>query len=137
MTNTQIVKNMYDAFGRGDIGTILNSLADDAEWTVHGPASIPTSGTYRGAAGVSNFFKKLSETIDFEPFTVQQYVEQGDTVVALGSYGGRSKNLQKPFRSNWAMVFTLRGGKVARFEEHTDTAAVAEAFTGTAGAVSR
>src|SRR5438105_468972 len=63
MTNTQIVKNMYDAFGRGDIATLLNSLADDVEWTVHGPASIPSSGTYRGTAGVSNFFKKLSETI--------------------------------------------------------------------------
>jgi hypothetical protein len=134
MTNTEIVKSMYQAFGRGDIATLLSGVADNVEWVVNGPAAIPTAGVYRGTAEVGNFFRKVGESIDFEPFNIQQFVEQGDTVVVLGSYSGRSKTLQKPFRSNWAMAFTLRGGKVTRFEEHTDTAALADAFTATAGA---
>ncbi len=128
MTNTQIVKSMYDAFGRGDIAALLNSLADDAEWVAHGPSTLPTAGKYHGRAGVAGFFQKVQEATDFDRFTVEQYVEQGDVVVALGSYSGRSKPLQKPFHSRWAMVFTLRAGKVARFEEHTDTAALASAY---------
>jgi ketosteroid isomerase-like protein len=42
---------------------------------------------------------------------------------------GRSKATQKPFSSRWSMVFTLRGGKVTRFEEHQDTATIEKAFT--------
>jgi len=137
MTNTQIVKSMYEAFGRGDIPALMSSIADNVEWVEHGPRSIPTAGTYRGLGEVSNFFKKVAENMEFEPFTIEKYVEQGDTVVALGSYSGRSKSLQKPFRSSWAMVFTLRGGKVTRFEEHADTAAISAAFTGEAGAARR
>ena len=49
-------------------------------------------------------------------------------VVALGSSSGRSKALQKQFRSSFAMVFTLRGGKVVKFEEYVDTAAIAGAY---------
>src|SRR5713226_3313764 len=122
MTNTQIVKNMYEAYRRGDLAALMSSLADNVEWVAHGPKSMPTAGTYRGPAEVANFFKKVAENIEFEPFAIEKYVEQGDTVVVLGSYSGRSKNLRKPFRSNWAMVFSLRSGKVTRFEEHTDTA---------------
>ena len=32
--NQALIQNMYDAFGRGDIHTILNNLTDDVEWTM-------------------------------------------------------------------------------------------------------
>lgn len=129
MTNTEIVKGMYEAFGRGDIEGILNKLADDVEW-ISSPESktIPTGGTFRGRAGVTTFFQKVAQNIEFEHFMPEKYIEQGDTVVALGAYSGRSKALKKKFRSPWAMVFTFRGGKLARFDEHLDTEAVADAF---------
>ena len=129
MSNTEIVKGMYEAFGRGDIEGILNKLADDVEW-LSSPESktIPTGGTFRGRAGVANFFQKVADNIEFEAFMPERYIEQGDTVVTLGSYSGRSKTLKKKFRSPWAMVFTFRGGKLAKFEEHLDTEAVASAF---------
>ena len=122
MTNTEIVKGMYEAFGRGDIETILNGLADNVEW-VSSPESktIPAGGTYRGRAAVAGFFKKVADSTEFDSFMPEKYVEQGDTVVALGSYSGRTKPGNKPFRSPWAMVFTIRGGKLTMFEEHYDT----------------
>ena len=129
MTNTEIVKSMYEAFGRGDIEAILNKMADDVEWK-SSPESktIPTGGTFRGRAGVASFFQKVAATVNFDAFMPEKYVEQGDIVVALGTYTGRSKPLNKKFTSPWAMVFTFRGGKLARFEEHLDTETVAEAF---------
>ena len=135
MTNTEIVKVMYEAFGRGDIEAILNKMADDVEW-LSSPESktIPTGGTFRGRAGVADFFQKVGDNIEFESFMPERYIEQGDTVVALGSYSGRSKTLKKKFSSPWSMVFTLKGGKLARFEEHYDTEAVASAFVSEAQA---
>src|SRR5258708_30585483 len=124
MTNTEIIKGMYEGFVGGDIETILNSLADNVEW-VSSPESttIPTGGRFRGRAGVAGFFQKVAETIEFDSFMPERYIEQGDTVVALGAYAGRSKPMNKQFRSTWAMVFTLRGGKLTLFEEHFDTEA--------------
>ena|SRR5438874_10797819 len=138
MTNTEIVKGMYDAFGRGDIETILNGLADNVEW-LSGPESktIPSSGTFRGRSAVAGFFKKVADTMEFDSFKPERYVEQGDTVVALGSYTGRTKPGNKQFRSPWAMVFTFRGGKVALFEEHYDTEAVAAAYSSGAQSANR
>ena len=129
MTNTEIVKEMFAAFGRGDIERILNELADDVEWS-SSPESktIPSAGTFRGRAGVQSFFQKVAAGIEFEHFMPEKYIEQGDTVVALGAYSGRSKSLNKKFSSPWAMVFTFRGGKLARFDEHYDTESVAAAF---------
>src|SRR5438105_258251 len=115
MTNTEIVKNMYAAFNRGDIGPVLDGLSDNVEWVVPGQGSIPFAGRYHGRDGVAGFFKKLAETSDTDPLKVEQYVEQGDIVVALGSSTARSKPLQKQSTTNFAMVFTLKGGKVTRF----------------------
>lgn len=129
MTNTEIIKGMYDAFSRGDIEAILNELADDVVW-LSSPESktIPAGGTYHGRAGVASFFQKVAASMEFDAFTPQRYIEQGDTVVALGTYSGRSKPLNKKFTSSWAMVFTLRGGKLVHFDEHYDTEAVAAAY---------
>ena len=42
MSNTEIVKSMYDAFGRGDIETILNGLADGTHfYFVHSYYVVP------------------------------------------------------------------------------------------------
>jgi uncharacterized protein len=95
MNNTQIVKNMYEAFGRGDIATILGGLADNVEWMEHGPESIPTAGTYRRPGEVADFFKKVADNIEFEPFAIDEYVEQGDIVVVLGSLQGPQQDLAK------------------------------------------
>jgi ketosteroid isomerase-like protein len=40
-------RDLYDAFGRGDIPTILNLLADDVDWYDPGPPAVTHAGRYR------------------------------------------------------------------------------------------
>jgi len=134
MTNTAIVKSLFEAFNRGDIGAVLNGLTDNVEWVINGPSSIPFAGRHSGRDGVAGFFKILAETTEMTPLQIDQYVEQDDTVIALGISTGRSKQLQKQASTRFAMVFTLSGGRVAKFEEHLDTAAVAGAYVSDAQA---
>ena len=93
-----------------------------------GSSVIPTAGRYTGVAGVRSFFQKVAETSEFDPFVIEQFVEQGDTVVALGSYTGRTLPTRQPFQTRWTMVFQLRNGKVTRFEEFLDTGALEAAY---------
>ena len=54
-TSVELVKDLYAAFGRGDIGYILSHDSPDWQWTNAGEG-IPSAGSYTGPAGVAEFF---------------------------------------------------------------------------------
>jgi ketosteroid isomerase-like protein len=128
--NTKVVQDAYAAFGRGDIPTLLGYMTDDIHWRpVIGTAKhVPFSGERHGKPSVAEFFKQVSASEDFQQFEPREFVAQGDMVVALGHYRAVSKATGKTFDSDFVMVFTLRGGKVAAFREFTDSAGINAAF---------
>jgi ketosteroid isomerase-like protein len=129
--NTKIVQDVYGAFGRGDIQTVLNAMDDRVAWKpITGAAPhVPHAGERHGKASVAEFFKILADAVRFDRFDPQRFVAQGDTVVALGRYTGVAKTTGKSFNSEWAMVFTLRNGKIEHFQEFTDSASVNAAWS--------
>jgi ketosteroid isomerase-like protein len=127
--NIQKVQQMYAAFGKGDIATLLNSVADNVDWQSFGPAIVPTFGPHRGRKEVENFFGKVAEIHNFQKFEPREFIAQDDKVVCLGYYSGTGKKTGKFYEAEWAMVFTFRDGKVVKFREYTDTAAFVAALT--------
>ena len=124
--NIDVVQSGYAAFGRGDIPGLLALLDASVEWKTPGTPELPTAGTRRGHAEVADFFRVLSELIEFEHFEPQTFVADGDRVVVLGidrlkAKGGSGKSLSEA----WCHVFTVRGGKIVAFQEYIDTAALA------------
>jgi ketosteroid isomerase-like protein len=126
--NTDIVKGIYAAFGEGRIGDIVGRMADQTNFIQPGGAAIPWSGAYRSPAEVSAFFGKLDAAVSVSEFTPQEYVEAGDTVVAIGRWAGTAKPTGKPFASTWSMTWKLKDGKVYFYEAFEDTAVIAGAF---------
>jgi ketosteroid isomerase-like protein len=57
-----------------------------------------------------------------------EFVADGDTVVALGNYSGTYKGTGKSFTAPFVHVWKFRGAKVARFQQHTDTVLVQAAM---------
>ena len=127
--NTKVVQEAYAAFGRGDVQGILDRLTDDVIWKgVYGAAAhVPTSGERRGKSAVATFFKQVGETVKFSRFEPKEFIATGDRVVALGSYTGTT-SIGKTFESDFAMVFTLKNGKVSHFQEFCDSAAINAAY---------
>ena len=127
--NVRIVQNAYDAFKRGDIEGLLQLVADDVEWITPGPSDImPAAGQRRGREGVADFFSSLSTQEDVELFEPQEYIAQGEKVVALSKYRGRVKTTGRTAETDLVHVFDIKDGKVQRFREFFDTAAVLDAF---------
>ena len=124
--NIEIVKNCYAAFGRGDIPTILASLAEDVDWSNPGEG-LPTCGHRRGVAEVTQFFQTVGETWNFTAFEPREYIASNDAVVAIGSYSATAKATGKSVTTDWVMVWKFSGGKIAYFKEYTDTLALAAA----------
>jgi len=127
--NTQIVKDAYAAFGRGDIPTVIAALDDQVVWTgVIGAApNVPMAGERRGKAAVTEFFGSVATHVHFSRFEPQEFVAQGDKVIALGHYTATT-SAGKSFDSDFVMVFTLKSGKVTRFQEYLDATALNAAF---------
>ncbi len=126
--NTQTVQQMYAAFGRGDVQFILSVIADDVDWQTLGPTKIKHAGPHRGRDGVGKFFKTVAETVDIQQFEPREFIAQGDKVVALGYYKGRVKATGRGYETEWAMAFTFRNGKIAKFREYADTANLEAAY---------
>jgi ketosteroid isomerase-like protein len=126
----QVVRQAYDAFLRGDIAAVLDLLSDDVDWeAVNGAGSrIPVGGRRFGRHNVAGFFTTLGETTVFRQFQPKEFIAQGDKVVTLGHYEAEVKPTGRRYESDWAMVFTLRNGKIVHFREYTDSAAIVAAF---------
>ncbi|MEJ7815141.1 MAG: nuclear transport factor 2 family protein [Rubrobacter sp.] len=122
------MQETYEAVSRGDIPALLELLTDDVEWTLQGPSVIPFAGTRRGREGVAEFFSLVGETLEFEQFEPREFVAQGETVVVLGFERSLVKPTGRMFEQEWAHVYALKDGKVAKFLALEDTAAHVVAF---------
>ena len=135
--NTALIQRMYDAFSRGDIQTILDSLAPNVEWITEGPSTIPYAETYKGAANVGEFFEVLAATQEKHNLVTHEFIAQGNKVATSGRYAATVKATGKSFDTAIAHVFTIENGKVTRFLDFFDTAAVADAYQAAGSAAGR
>ena len=125
--NTERMRNLYDAFGRGDIETVLGTLAPNVEWTE--AEGFPYGGTFVGPDAVlQNVFMKLGTEWDGFAAVPHEFIADAETVIALGDYSGTFKATGKSFKAPFVHVWRFRDGKVAKFRQHTDTAVVQRAL---------
>ena len=125
--NIAIIRRMYKAFGEGDVKTILDSVDPNADWINYGPGTIPYTGTRKGHAQVLEFFQAIDSSTTGGKVTPSTFVAQGDMVVSTGRYTAVVRGSGAQIDSPVAHVFTVRNGKVVRWEGYSDTAHVAAA----------
>jgi uncharacterized protein len=128
-TNIAFVQSLYAAFGRGDIKSVIAGLASDVDWTVNGRRKdYPMLGSWKGQDGVQKFFEGLAEHEEAVEFTPLEFFGADDRVCVLGHYAWKIRKTGRPVASDWVHIFTVRNGKVVRFQEFNDTAQFAEAY---------
>ena len=127
-TKTQIVQQIYADFGQGNIPAIIARLADEFVWIQPSAPDIPWAGVSTSKDQVMAFFQKLAESVDIEQFEPRQFVSEGDMVVAIGWWKGKSRNKGEPFESDWIMTWTFAGDKVKHYQAAYDTNHVAKAL---------
>ena len=128
MTNiSEIARSLYEAFAKGDVPSVLGILAPNVSWTE--AEGFPYAGTYIGPDAVlNNVFMKLGTEWEGYSAVPQEFITEGDTVVAIGNYGGKYKATGKSFSAPFVHVLNFQNGKIARFRQFTDTAIVQKAL---------
>jgi|SRR5579864_6171367 len=91
MNNEQLVRRLFELFGRRQLDQAVALFAEPAEF--HVPGSNAISGTYRGRAGVLEFWRRqievgvdITAVLDGEPLswrrTVTYRISNGSIVYA-------------------------------------------------------
>ena len=124
--NSATIQDLYGAFARGDIASVLAKLAPDIRWTE--AEGFPYGGTYIGPEAVlNNVFMKLGSEWDGFAAVPNELIAQANTVVALGDYSGTFKATGKSFKAPFVHVWKFDGTSITQFTQHTDTAIVQQA----------
>jgi uncharacterized protein len=119
--SVEVVRGIYEAFGRGDVPAVLGAMADDIEW--HEAEGMPYGGVYHGAEAVAqNVFGPLTQDIPNFACTPEEFIASGDAVAAVVRYTGTGKDTGKQLDIPVVHVWNVRDGKIAQFRQFADTA---------------
>ncbi|HXT69324.1 MAG TPA: nuclear transport factor 2 family protein [Vicinamibacterales bacterium] len=130
MDNVQLLKGLYEAFGRGDMPTVLGSMDPNIRWhQAEGNPYRPSGEPWAGPDAVlNNLFMKLGA--EWDGFTVhpQSFHGAGDSVIVEGRYSGTYKPTGKSIDAQFCHVWDVKNGKVTRFQQYVDTAQIQDAM---------
>ena len=124
MNNVLSAQDLYDAFNRGDIATVLGMFDPAIEWReAEGNPYQPSGSPWVGVEAITqNLFIKIPA--DFDGFTVhpKEFHDAGDTVVVELRYSGTGRATGKPLDAQVCHVLKFRDGKLTSFQQFVDTA---------------
>lgn len=125
--NVTLMQGLHEAFGRGDVPTVLAALDERIDWyeTEGNPwyTGQPFIGQQQVVEGV---FSRIGE---FEGFQIvpNRFLGDGDTVVMEGRYRATSHQATgKALDAEVVHVWDLRDGKIVRFHQYVDTRKMAD-----------
>ena len=129
MSNIATVQSVYEAFGRGDIPSILDRLAEDVSWEAWSgsnsaqEAGVPWMLARSGRAGVAEFFQAVADGLEFHSFQPTNLLEGDEQVVATISFDATAKSTGERFQDEEIHLWTFdQDGKISALRHYLDTA---------------
>jgi ketosteroid isomerase-like protein len=128
MKALHVIQSFYEALRRGDVAAVISLLDPQVEWTEAQRFPYYT-GTWHGPQQVlENLLMRLAHDWDDFSATAEDFLVDGDSVVAFGQYAGTYKATGRAMTAEFAHRWRVGDGKVLSFHMYTDTAKVLEAL---------
>ena len=128
MSNSDILKEGYEASGRGDLDGATRNFADDIRWENPEAPQIPNSGMTEGRDNVKQLFAELGNYWESFSITPDEFIESGDTVVVLSHSESKGKDTGTEVKLPWVHIWRFSDGQVKEVQALTDTALAASAL---------
>ena len=126
--NTQLLRHVYAEISKGNVQPLLDSLADDVEWTIIG--STVLSGTSRGKQEViDKLLKPIRARLADGPivFQPERFIAEGEYVV-MQAHGRAMALSGKPYNNTYCIVCRIVDGKVKEMVDYIDTELITSAL---------
>jgi len=116
-----VVQELYRVALTDQEQTIAQLVTPDMVWEIL--EGFPHGGIYAGIPAIfGQFLPKLRA--DFRDWKAhpEEFVDAGDTIVALGHYSGTLQTNGVHIVAPFCHLWTLKNGKIARLRQFADTA---------------
>jgi ketosteroid isomerase-like protein len=123
----ELAERLYEAVVQDDSVPFLALCADDVVIDYPGKGLLPYGGTWNGRDGARAFLDAHDATEEILAFDVGQIVADGDSVLALGNFEGRSKATNELWSTSFVHVLTFEAGLLTRWQAYFDSSAAVEA----------
>jgi uncharacterized protein len=124
MSNVDVARAAYDAFGRGDREALREMFAEDAEWLTSD--ELPLGGRTTGRDAIMDNFAQIPSYWSEFSVEPEQFIDAGDDVVVSGTQ--RATGEGGSFESPFLHLMYFEGGKVTRGEFEADSAKALKAL---------
>jgi uncharacterized protein len=128
--NLNIIKGAYNAFATGDIPAFLGVMDPKIEWNEAENFPYADGNPYIGAdAIVQGVFARIGADWEYWTITDQVYhVTQEAMVIVTARYNAKHKITGKVIRAQVTHMWTLKDGRITRFQQYADTLQVTQAM---------
>ena len=120
--NVEIIRRAMEAWNRGDIEASLQLAHPAIEWSPGGALPDATE-TFHGHEEVREFFRIFTEPWERISLEVDEFIERGDQVVALGHFHATGRDSGVEVAGSFGQVLTMRQGLVVQlraYQDHTE-----------------
>jgi len=122
MSNVDTARASYEAFGRGDLGTLKESFAENAVWVTSD--ELPLGGETRGRDAIIGNFAQIPNYWSSFSVEPEEFIDAGEWVVIRGTQ--RATKDGDGFEAPFAHLMKFEGGKLVRGEFYADSAKAAK-----------
>ena len=120
--NVNVVLGIYEAFGTGDMPGVLGAMSADIVWNEANNFPYADGNPYVGPEAILNgVFMRCATEWDGFGVAVDEIIDAGDAVVALGHYTGTYLATGNKQKTQMAHVWRIADGKAVRFQQYADT----------------
>lgn len=124
-SNVELVKDVYEAFARGDLAAALTAMADGIEW--HEADGGPYAGVHRGPDQIAaKVLGPVAADVPDFAATPEEVISSGRTVAVIGRYTGTGRATGMKLDLPVVHIWDVHEGKIARFRQFVDGAAFQE-----------
>jgi ketosteroid isomerase-like protein len=125
MTRKDQIAEAYKLFERGEEEVVFAQLADDVE--VIQTEAVPWGGRMQGVEEFKAFFGRLHDYVHTTA-TIEELIESGEDVVAIGRTRGTANNTGAPIDIRIVHVWRVVDGRITRFHPFVDAPALRRAM---------
>jgi ketosteroid isomerase-like protein len=121
--NVEIVRRGWEAFERGDLTGVLDTMSDDVVTVRVGLDNV----TYYGKEGYLELTADWNEGFAEWLATAEEFIDAGDCVVVRNHQIARGEASGVPVESDFWFVYTIGRGKIVRQDMYASKAEALEA----------
>ena len=126
-----LVRDLYDAYARGDSSRVAALIDDNVEWIMHGPVQVfPFHGPRHGKAEALQALADIAKDFALERYEPEIIIIEGDRAAVLSNVAFLQRATERTLSFRVVDLLRFRNGRLIEFHEFSNTFDVVEQALG-------